>query len=110
MKTVTAQFIDERVVRHIARKYYGMTFCEEYAMHQRNQRENTSWPAMLAVVMTLVCAIGPFMLKGQDQVIASVFGIIFGVAFLYGAIMLCTQEYRLNRQWQDICENLRNFI
>ena len=96
-------------MRHIAREHYGMTFCEEYAMHKKNQGKITWLPATVAVIMTLVCAIVPFMLKGQDQMIVSVFAIIFGLGFLYGAVMLCVQEHRDSRSWKKIKSRVERF-
>ncbi|OHA15062.1 MAG: hypothetical protein A2825_03915 [Candidatus Taylorbacteria bacterium RIFCSPHIGHO2_01_FULL_43_120] len=113
MKTATARFIDKRVVRHIARKHYGMTFCEEYAMHRRNQRENTSWPATLAVIMTLVCALAcaiiPFKMKGEYWMTTLACACICLSLFLYCAMMLCAQECKYNRWWKQIRHTVSQF-
>lgn len=108
MKT-TVPLINERVVSRIARNLYHMTFMEEYVMHQRNKGKVTWWPALVAILATVVLAILPFKVHGQNQMPAIMFAIVLGPVFCYSAIKLCAQERMRNRQWGEICSIVNKF-
>ncbi len=107
MKTKTAPFINERVVRHLARNHYDLSFCDEQAMHDRNKGKITGTPFAISVLLPAALAYLVKYTTGDAQVVSTVFAAIFGPVSIYCIFVHWKQYRRLNRTWHymvgDIC-------
>lgn len=102
MKSNKVPFIHERVVRHLSREHYHLSFCEEQEMHARNEGKITWFPLVLSVLVTGFMLNLPFWVGSSVLVPCAVSSILYVPIGIYSILESWRSYRKMNAVWKQM--------